>query len=232
MQFEVGRVEEAHDALDERGVGGPVDLGQVEEGLAGSAAEERRVLGGEAAHRDRALAGVRDAAEGDQRAVERVLAQPRAGDVGDGTDGRDPAAFERDGGAVLGEAPYAVQGEEAVRGAAEFRGQRGLARRLQAQHLGAQGAGLPGERVRPAESVVERRTVEGDDRADARVGLDETLLAERAQRLPQGGPADAEALGERVLPRQPTAPAVHTGTDLGGEHFGDAVMFLNLSRHV
>lgn len=177
------------------------------------------------------VAGVADPARRGERLVQGAAVEPALGQIGQRPDGGHPAELQRDA-VPVGQSAYAVEGDELRALQAEFGGERRILYPLEAQGLRRQLGALCGQCPGPAEMLVERGAVERDDRADPGVRLDEPLLAEDAEGLPHGRPADPETLPQRVLTGQLAAVGVDARTDLLGEDVGDAVMLVNLSRHV
>ncbi len=82
------------------------------------------------------------------------------------------------------------------------------------------GAGI-GQRPRPADRVVDRLAVEGDEGTDADLGGDQPAAGQFLQALADRVAADGKALDEFVLALQAVAEAEHAGADLLLENGGD-----------
>ena len=126
--------------------------------------------------------------------------------------------------AVVGVGAHPVDGDEERAFDAELRGEIGILDDFEPQgaRLGI-GAGI-GQRARPADRVVDRLAVEGDEGADADLGGDQPAAGQLLEALADGVAADGKALDEFVLALQAVAEAEHAGADLllenGGDLFG------------
>ena len=134
--------------------------------------------------------------------------------------------------AVAGIGAYPVDGDEERALDAKQRCKVGVLDHLQPQRprLGI-GAGI-GQRPRPADGIVDRLAVEGDEGTDADLGRDQPAAGQFLEALADRVAADGKALDELVLALQAVAEAENAGADFMLENGSDLLGLARAGRQL